>query len=64
MKGINEFIRKNFMAVCILISAFMLSVAIIFSALCSRYYYVERSVVFDKLTGDLFISRTVKDDNK
>lgn len=59
-----DFIKKNFLAVCILISAFILSVAIIFSALRGRYYHVERTVVFDKLTGDLFISRTIKDDNK
>jgi hypothetical protein len=56
-----EFIKKNFLAVCILLSAFLLSIAIIFSALCSRYYYVDGSLVFDKLTGDLFISRTVRD---
>lgn len=49
-----DFIKKNFMAVCILISAFILSVAIMFSALCNRYYLFKDSksfMIFDKLTG-------------
>ncbi len=54
-----EFIKKNFLAICILISAFMLSIAIIFSALCSRYYFVENSGntihVFDRLLGTTYI---------
>jgi hypothetical protein len=52
-----DFIKKNFLAVCILLSAILLSSALIINGLCSRYVYIDsKTPVFDKLTGSSYIT--------
>jgi len=53
-----DFIKKNLMAVCILTSALMLSIAIMFSSLCNRYYLIKDDssfIVINRLTGSTYI---------
>jgi hypothetical protein len=53
-----NFIKKNFMAVCILTSALMLSIAIMISSLCNRFYLIKDSnsfMVINRLTGSTYI---------
>lgn len=52
-----DFLKKNFLAVCILLSAILLSSALIINGLCSRYVYIDaKTPVFDKLTGSSYIT--------